>query len=704
MSATDNVVDASSAPFRLGDFEVRPEANELVGTSGTTRLPRLQMALLMRLVAHAGRPVAREALIADVWPRRGVSDEVLSRAIADLRNVLRDDARRPAYLETLPKVGYRLKMMPQPIVRDAPSSLPPAVPADAPVPEATVAPTSSPLGRRRIHTVAALLVVAAAIGTGAWLARRGTPIDTLRAQLAAEKAFASDVDAEVAPRFSPDGQTIAFAITDDVRARVVIRDRNGSTLHTIARDDGATFSPVFFADGQRIAYWFRTPSDCGIVERRLSDAQERVLVPCSLAPLPRFDLAPDGRSIVYATRPPERPTALMSIDTASGRVREMTRPEPGAGDDSHPRFSPDGRRIVFFRGNDSQREVHVMSVAPGATPVRATDQRGLSYGAAWLDGQSLLVAADWFGFRALNRVDLSSGQAQLVGARGARFPDVDRRGDIVHEQANYRANVWRIDLEGKAADRALWPSSRYTNQAVIAPDGETAAFISNRDGSLAPYVARIDGEARRLLDADSHAYMRPKWSRDGATLYAVAMPLGASGPNRAVAMDVRTGVSSTLALPFEHVWDVSPAGADTLIVAEALGQAARLYRFSPGDARLERLPLPPVSQFVVSGARLAYSQPQLRGLTLCTLPALDCRRMDVPIGDANRFQWTLSDRALWYADGNALVRVDLVNGRQTRRTLEGPAPIGTMAIAADERSVLLSREDRAEVDLMLAPR
>ena len=92
------------------------------------------------------------------------------------------------------------------------------------------------------------------------------------------------------------------------------------------------------------------------------------------------------------------------------------------------------------------------------------------------------------------------------------------------------------------------------------------------------------------------------------------------------------------------------------------------------------------------------------GLTLCTLPALDCTRVDVPLGDANRFQWTVSENAIWYGDGNALVRLDVATGRETRRTLEGAAPIGTIAIAADERSALLSREDRAEVDLMLAPR
>jgi len=45
----------------------------------------------------------------------------------------------------------------------------------------------------------------------------------------------------------------------------------------------------------------------------------------------------------------------------------------------------------------------------------------------------------------------------------------------------------------------------------------------------------------------------------------------------------------------------------------------------------------------------------------------------------------------------------LATGRETRRTLQGNAPIVTISVAADERSALVSREDRAEVDLMLAP-
>ena len=698
MSEADSAVAPPSAAFRLGAFEVRPEANELDGPSGLVRLPRLQMALLLRLVADAGRPVTRETLIADVWPRRGVTDEVLSRAIADLRGVLGDDARRPAYLETLPKVGYRLKVLPGAAPATAPQ------PRAEPVPEAASTAAARPRGRRVSRAVAAGALIVAAVAVGALVTGRGSTLDALRAQLASETVFASDVESEIMPRFSPDGRAVAFSISDERRAQIVVRDRSGRTLHTIVRADGSAASPVFFADGGRIAYWFRTPADCGIVERRLGDGHERVIVGCAHAPLPRFDVSPDGRAIVYATRAPERPTALMLADVASGRVRELTRPEPGNGDDAFPRFAPDGKRIAFFRGNDSQRELHVLSLAPGATAVRATDQRGLVYGLAWIDAKSLLVAADWFGFRALAHVDLPTGEAQLVGARGARFPDVDRRGDIVHEIATYRANVSQVTLDGASAERALWPSSRYTNQTAIAPDGASVAFISNRDGVLAPYVARIDGSARRLDAGDTHAYMRPKWSADGKVLYAIAMPIGASGPNKAVAIDPGTGRVFTLPLPIERVWDVSPAGADTLIVAESLGHAARLFRASTSSPeRIERLPLPVVSQFVVNGSRLAYSQPQLRGLTICTLPALDCTRVEVPIGDANRFEWTLSANAVWYAQGRELVRHDLASGRETRRALEGTAPIGTISVAGDERSALVAREDRAEVDLMLAP-
>ena len=92
----------------VGDFRVLAESNELHGPAGLVRLRPLLMQVLLRLAQEPGAPVTREQLINDVWARKIVNDEVLSRAIAELRLALGDDSREPRYIETLPKVGYRL--------------------------------------------------------------------------------------------------------------------------------------------------------------------------------------------------------------------------------------------------------------------------------------------------------------------------------------------------------------------------------------------------------------------------------------------------------------------------------------------------------------------------------------------------------------------------------------------------------------------
>ena len=100
--------EAISGKLSIGDFVVDADANELHRDGRVTRLRPLLMDVLRRLAASAGNVVTREQLLDDAWPRRMVNDEVLSRAIAELRTALDDDAKAPRYVETLPKVGYRL--------------------------------------------------------------------------------------------------------------------------------------------------------------------------------------------------------------------------------------------------------------------------------------------------------------------------------------------------------------------------------------------------------------------------------------------------------------------------------------------------------------------------------------------------------------------------------------------------------------------
>ncbi len=93
--------------YRFLEFRYEPERRRLVGPVGEARLKPLSDRLLRCLLDAPGAVLSREHLIETVWTRREVNDEVLSRAIAELRAVLGDDAREPRFVETLSKGGYR---------------------------------------------------------------------------------------------------------------------------------------------------------------------------------------------------------------------------------------------------------------------------------------------------------------------------------------------------------------------------------------------------------------------------------------------------------------------------------------------------------------------------------------------------------------------------------------------------------------------
>src|SRR5882672_7388718 len=63
--------------------------------------------VLRYLVEHPGRLVAHDELLEALWPKTYVQPEVLKSHIAAIRAVLGDDARKPMFIETMSRRGYR---------------------------------------------------------------------------------------------------------------------------------------------------------------------------------------------------------------------------------------------------------------------------------------------------------------------------------------------------------------------------------------------------------------------------------------------------------------------------------------------------------------------------------------------------------------------------------------------------------------------
>ena len=76
------------------------------------------MDVLVFLAQHPGQVVEREAIIEAVWGGRFVSDDPLSKCIAELRKVLGDTARDSKFIGTVHKRGYRLLQPVTPIKTD----------------------------------------------------------------------------------------------------------------------------------------------------------------------------------------------------------------------------------------------------------------------------------------------------------------------------------------------------------------------------------------------------------------------------------------------------------------------------------------------------------------------------------------------------------------------------------------------------------
>ena len=273
------------------------------------------------------------------------------------------------------------------------------------------------------------------------------PLPKLRAHLAAAHPFSAEPMLQLAPRFSRDGRFVAFALGDERESRIVVQAVDGSSRQFLGSAGALRLSPVFFPDGRRIAFWKSSGGGCAIVEYDLRTGSEAPIVDCTLLPRVRFDLSPDGRRLVFTGgADAEQPGALWIVDVAGGAPRALTAPGAGLGDDLHPRFSPDGRHVAFFRGRDARRQPWAVPVGRGsARPLTA--RMGQAHGLAWLgDTGPLLIAADWSGTAELHMLDVASGSSRALGALAARFPDVSPAGDIVFERAGTAAAAPRDGL------------------------------------------------------------------------------------------------------------------------------------------------------------------------------------------------------------------------------------------------------------------
>jgi transcriptional activator of cad operon len=94
--------------LRIGAWCVNPAAGEISRDGETARVEVRTMRLLMCLAEHAGEVISIDDLLNQVWSEVIVTPDSVYQAVAALRRLLGDDPKQPTYIETMPRLGYRL--------------------------------------------------------------------------------------------------------------------------------------------------------------------------------------------------------------------------------------------------------------------------------------------------------------------------------------------------------------------------------------------------------------------------------------------------------------------------------------------------------------------------------------------------------------------------------------------------------------------
>jgi Tol biopolymer transport system component/DNA-binding winged helix-turn-helix (wHTH) protein len=436
--------------FQLGAWRVQPQLNSIVCDQGTIHLEPKMMGVLVCLAQRSGEVVTKEQLVHEVWRDTFVTDDVLVRCVSALRKVFADKAGSPTVIETIPKRGYRLLLPVVPVARPNRqeilfSAWPQTSPhiyrfapfeADLETGEVRKDGTKLPLQVQPFQVLAVLLKHSGELVTR----------EQLRSQIWPQETFV-DFD-----------HALNTAITK-------IRQALG--------DDGER--PTYIETLPRRGYRFVAPIERSIGE--ISEASgrarhlHRTVSPKRLG-LGLALLAVVGVTIWLKSRNPS------ASPSASGEPLPVAVYHGNAGD---PALSPDGDRVAFVAGEESNFGIYTALVG-GENSIRLTNNPG------------------------------------------DRFPtwSPDGRQIAFYRYSDDGTGIYTIPALGGTEHRIYkGPSNTWPESSGLAwsPDGETIAFTENNKDKIHSHIALLsmgDFRTRPLTwPDDRHMDYLPAYSPNG---------------------------------------------------------------------------------------------------------------------------------------------------------------------------------------------
>jgi Tol biopolymer transport system component/DNA-binding winged helix-turn-helix (wHTH) protein len=324
-------MEAEAVRYQFDTVEVQPAAFAVLRDGRLADLEPKAVRVLLYLIEHRGRAVTKDELIETVWGGTAVTDNALTRIVAQIRHELGDDARQARYIQTLPTMGYRFI-------------------ADLRVVQAADHPP--PPRRSRVPwLIAAAVLAVLTLAISGWLLirrdARGTAGELRSAQLTTSPGL------DIGASFSPDGNSFVYCSNRSGRFEIYRRAvASGAGEIQVTHDGKQNVDPAWSPDGKWIAY--HSVAQHGIWLIPAAGGAPRRLTKFGSEPA----WSPDGQRIAFRSTEPVSfawfdlggagPSTIWTVATDGSELRQVTTLNNPPGQQAMPVWSPDGKHLVFI--------------------------------------------------------------------------------------------------------------------------------------------------------------------------------------------------------------------------------------------------------------------------------------------------------------------------------------------------------------------
>ena len=286
---------------------------------------------------------------------------------------------------------------------------------------------------------------------------------------------------ETTPRFSPDGENIAFirVFKEDEHARHLAKQdlfvvpASGGEPQQLTFDGLIINSLAWSADGDYIYYVPVRPPNQTVMWRVPAGGGDQEIVPTGRENITNIAAAPDGNTMVFAEDvrqwsiwrvPPDGQTGnkLMNSDF----------------NEFFPQFSPDGARVAFQTDRTAEYQIWTMN-ADGGNLRQITDTPFPSSSPRFSPDGSLIVFNQKEGENFYNYIVAAQGGVpKRISPEGVQedFPIWSADGKYIYFVSNRAGeqNVWRMNADNTGEAVQITTVGAY--RPTPAPDGKTVYF------------------------------------------------------------------------------------------------------------------------------------------------------------------------------------------------------------------------------------